>query len=116
MCTAAAAHEALLLLTEEAWRRHHLAALIRRFRQGAAQLSLPVLASASAIQPLLVGDATRAVALSARLRERGFLISAIRPPTVPTGTSRLRITLSAAHSEAQVDHLLEQLAACWAER
>jgi len=111
---AAAAHEALLLLTEEAWRRHHLAALIRRFRQGAAQLSLPVLPSASAIQPLLVGDATRAVSLSARLREQGFLISAIRPPTVPAGTSRLRITLSAAHSEAQVDDLLEQLAACWA--
>jgi 8-amino-7-oxononanoate synthase len=112
---AAAAHEALLLLTEEAWRRHHLAALIRRFRQGAAQLSLPLMPSASAIQPLIVGDAMRAVTLSARLREQGILISAIRPPTVPAGTSRLRITLSAAHSEAQVDHLLEQLAACCGE-
>jgi 8-amino-7-oxononanoate synthase len=112
---AAAAHEALLLLNEEAWRRHHLAALIHRFRQGAAQLSLPLMPSASAIQPLIVGDAMRAVTLSARLREQGILISAIRPPTVPAGTSRLRITLSAAHSEAQVDHLLEQLAACCAE-
>jgi 8-amino-7-oxononanoate synthase len=73
------------------------------------------MSSESAIQPLLVGDAISAVTLSARLREQGILISAIRPPTVPAGTSRLRITLSAAHSEAQVDHLLEQLAACWAE-
>lgn len=112
---AAAAHEALSLLTEEAWRREHLAALIRRFRQGAGQLSLPLMPSASAIQPLLVGDAMRAVTLSARLREKGILISAIRPPTVSAGTSRLRITFSAAHSEAQVDHLLEQLAVCLAE-
>jgi 8-amino-7-oxononanoate synthase len=72
------------------------------------------MASASAIQPLLVGDASRAMLLSERLRQAGLLIGAIRPPTVPAGTSRLRITLSAAHSEAQVDRLLEQLASCWA--
>lgn len=112
---AAAALEALSLVKEEAWRRHHLAALIDRFRQGAEELGLPLLRSASAIQPLLVGDAARAVALSERLRASGLLIGAIRPPTVPAGTSRLRITLSAAHSEAQIDQLLEQLAACWAE-
>jgi 8-amino-7-oxononanoate synthase len=69
--------------------------------------------SGSAIQPLLVGEAERAVNLSERLRQRGFLIGAIRPPTVPANTSRLRITLSAAHSEEQVDQLLEQLAVCW---
>ncbi len=111
---AAASLEALALVTEEAWRRDYLATLIHRFRLGAEQLGLPLLPSASAIQPLLVGDASRALALSARLRERGFLIGAIRPPTVPAGTSRLRITLSAAHSETQVDQLLDQLAACWA--
>lgn len=112
---AAAALESLSLVKEEAWRRHHLATLIHRFRQGAEQLGLSLLPSASAIQPLLVGDAARAVALSERLRASGLLIGAIRPPTVPAGTSRLRITLSAAHSEAQIDHLLDQLAACWAE-
>ncbi len=113
---AAASLEALSLVQEEAWRRQHLAELIQRFRGGAQQLGLPLTASGSAIQPLLVGEAPRAVALSERLRERGFLIGAIRPPTVPVGTSRLRITLSAAHSAEQVDRLLEQLAVCWPER
>jgi len=110
---AAATLASLQLLRDEAWRRDHLAALIARFRAGAAQLDLPLVSSDSAIQPLLVGDATRATELSSRLRDEGLLIGAIRPPTVPPGTSRLRITLSAAHSEAQVDHLLEQLARCW---
>lgn len=110
---AAASMESLTLLREEAWRRQHLAELVARFRRGADQLGLPLAESASAIQPLLVGDAMHAVALSEKLRQRGLLISAIRPPTVPAGTSRLRVTLSAAHSEAQVDQLLEQLAACW---
>jgi len=110
---AAASLEALSLVREEAWRRQHLADLIQRFRRGAAQLNLPLMLSVSAIQPLLVGDAARAVALSERLREGGFLIGAIRPPTVPAGTSRLRITLSAAHSAEHVDRLLEQLAVCW---
>jgi 8-amino-7-oxononanoate synthase len=111
---AAASLEALSLVTEEAWRREYLAGLIQRFRRGAEQLSLPLMPSESAIQPLLVGTAERAVALSESLRESGFLIGAIRPPTVPIGTSRLRITLSAAHSETQVDQLLQQLAGCWA--
>ncbi|CAA0100205.1 8-amino-7-oxononanoate synthase [Halioglobus japonicus] len=110
---AAASLEALALVRDESWRRDYLAGLIHRFRIGAEQLCLPLLPSASAIQPLLVGDASRAVALSQNLRDNGFLISAIRPPTVPAGTSRLRITLSAAHSETQVDQLLDQLAACW---
>ena len=111
---AAASLAALRLLGEESWRRQHLADLIGRFRRGAAQLDLPLMASSSAIQPLLVGDASQAVLLSERLRSKGLLIGAIRPPTVPVNTSRLRITLSAAHSEAQVDQLLEQLASCWA--
>ncbi len=111
---AGASLESLRLVQEESWRREHLGQLIRRFRRGAAELGLPLLASDSAIQPLSVGDAAAALALSERLRQRGLLISAIRPPTVPAGTSRLRITLSAAHSDSQVDQLLEQLAACWA--
>jgi 8-amino-7-oxononanoate synthase len=110
---AAATLVSLSLLQEEAWRRHYLADLIQRFRQGAQQLNLPLMESSSAIQPLLVGEATAAVSLSEQLREEGVLIGAIRPPTVPAGTSRLRITLSAAHSEEQVDRLLDQLAICW---
>jgi len=110
---AAASLESLCLLTEESWRRQHLAELIARFRRGARQLDLPLMASHSAIQPLLVGDAGAAVELSHKLRAQGLLIGAIRPPTVPPGTSRLRITLSAAHSEVQVDRLLEALASCW---
>lgn len=112
---AAASLESLRLLQEESWRRVYLAGLIARFRRGAEQLDLPLMASASAIQPLLVGDARRATSLSEKLREKGLLIGAIRPPTVPAGTSRLRITLSAAHSEEQLDRLLDQLAKCWLE-
>tara|TARA_R110002072_G_scaffold16666_1_gene64786 strand:- start:5480 stop:6646 length:1167 start_codon:yes stop_codon:yes gene_type:complete len=112
---AAASLEALSLVREEGWRREFLADLIQRFRRGAQQLDLPLMASDSAIQPLLVGDPERALRLSAQLRESGLLISAIRPPTVPAGTSRLRITLSAAHSEEQVDQLLQRLADCWSE-
>ena len=112
---AAASLEALSLVQEEAWRRQHLGELIQRFRQGAAHLDLPLMVSDSAIQPLLVGEAARAMALGQQLARRGYLIGAIRPPTVPVGTSRLRITLSAAHSAEQVDRLLEQLAVCWPE-
>jgi 8-amino-7-oxononanoate synthase len=110
---AAASLTALELLSEESWRRDHLRALIDRFRQAAIQLSLPVMASDSAIQPLLVGEPDQAQALSLRLRDQGILVGAIRPPTVPRGTSRLRITLSAAHTEQQVDQLLDQLAKCY---
>lgn len=112
---AAATLESLQLLTEEAWRREHLTALIGRFREGALALGLPLMDSASPIQPLQVGDAGRALALSDALRASGILVGAIRPPTVPAGTSRLRITLSAAHSNAQVDQLLETLSACDAD-
>lgn len=110
---AAASVTALAVLREEAWRRDHLAQLIALFREGAQALGLPLMASASAIQPLLVGDAVQAMRLSERLREQGILISAIRPPTVAAGTSRLRITLSAAHDSAQVQRLLATLGDLW---
>lgn len=110
---AAASLASLQLLHDESWRRQHLAQLILRFRRGAEQLDLPLMSSDSAIQPLLVGDARQAVTMSEKLRARGLLIGAIRPPTVPAGTSRLRITLSAAHSEDEVDRLLQELDACW---
>jgi len=107
---AEASRTALRLVQSEGWRREHLQQLIRRFRHGAEQLGLPLMESPTAIQPLLVGDAAVAIAASQALLERGFLITAIRPPTVPKGTARLRITLSAAHSEADVDRLLTALA------
>lgn len=107
---AEAARASLRILQAEPQRRTYLAALVQRFRRGAAQLDLPLLASDTAIQPLLVGDSAAALQLSAALEARGILVSAIRPPTVPAGSARLRITLSAAHSEADVDRLLAALA------
>jgi len=101
----------LRLVQEEGWRREHLNALIARFRRGAAQLGANVLPSDTPIQALIAGDSAQALALSAALRQRGIYVAAIRPPTVPTGTARLRITLSAAHSEAHVDRLLAALEA-----
>ncbi len=90
-------------------RRQRLATLIERFRRGAAELGLPLMDSPTAIQPLAVGDSATALRLSEALLADGILISAIRPPTVPEGTARLRITLSAAHTTAQVDRLLAAL-------
>jgi 8-amino-7-oxononanoate synthase len=107
---AAAALEGVRLAQTETWRREKLAALIARFRAGAAQLDLPLTASASAIQPLLLGDARAAVQAAQVLERQGLLVVAIRPPTVPVGQARLRITLSAAHEEAHVDALLDALA------
>ncbi|WP_339020978.1 8-amino-7-oxononanoate synthase [Aeromonas salmonicida] len=92
--------------------RAHLARLITRFRQGTAALGWQLGASDTPIQPLLVGESSAALQLAARLRDRGVWVSAIRPPTVPVGTARLRITLSAAHSEQDVDRLLEALGPC----
>jgi 8-amino-7-oxononanoate synthase len=107
---AAATRASLRLARSEEWRRERLRALVMRFRAGAGQLGLELMNSSAPIQPLLVGEAGRAVALSEALRARGILIGAIRPPTVPAGTARLRITFSAVHSEAQVDRLLDALA------
>ena len=106
---AAATLRSLQLVREEGWRREHLARLIQRFRSAAEQLGLPLMNSPTPIQPLLVGDSQRASTMSQGLLERGILVSAIRPPTVPQGTARLRITLSAAHEESQIDRLLDAL-------
>jgi len=106
---AQATRNALRLVREEDWRRERLQVLVQRFRLGAAQLGLHLPESATPIQPLIIGDAAAALHLSAALRGRGILISAIRPPTVPPGSARLRITFSAAHNEEQVDRLLDVL-------
>ncbi|MFI8745875.1 8-amino-7-oxononanoate synthase [Pseudomonas sp. NPDC077186] len=110
---ACATLKSLQLLRSESWRREHLNRLIARFRAGAAEIGLSLMDSPTPIQPILVGDSARALKLSALLKERGLLVGAIRPPTVPAGGARLRVTLSAAHSEAQLELLLEALAECW---
>ncbi len=104
--------EALVVIRDDHGRRAHLVALIARFRDGAAALPWRLLPSDTAIQPLIAGDAQAAVALAAALADRGFWVPAIRPPTVPEGTSRLRVSLSAAHTIADVDALLAALRAC----
>lgn len=108
---AEATRASLKLVQTEPWRREQLRHLIARFTQGAAELKLPLLLSHTPIQPLLIGSAEHALALSEQLLARGILVSAIRPPTVPQGEARLRITLSCAHSEAHIDQLLDALAA-----
>lgn len=110
---ACATLRSLQLLRSEPWRREHLASLIAQFRQGAQQLGLTLMESFTPIQPILIGDAGRALQLSRLLRERGLLVTAIRPPTVPAGSARLRVTLSAAHTGAQVEQLLDALAECY---
>ncbi|WP_054912554.1 8-amino-7-oxononanoate synthase [Pseudomonas sp. NBRC 111127] len=110
---ACATLKSLELLRRESWRREHLAALIRQFREGAQQIGLELMDSPTPIQPIVIGDSAQALRLSRMLRERGMLVTAIRPPTVPAGSARLRVTLSAAHSQAQVQLLLNALAECY---
>ena len=107
---AAATRASLRLVREEGWRRTALDERIRQFRAGAAQLGLELLESFTPIQPVIFGAAAAALAASADLEQRGILVPAIRPPTVPEGGARLRITLSALHSAQHVDQLLEALA------
>ncbi|MEW6330530.1 MAG: 8-amino-7-oxononanoate synthase [Pseudomonadota bacterium] len=108
---AEAVRASLRIVREEGWRRERLRALVARFRAGAERLGLRLLPSPTPIQPVVLGTAEAALAASRRLRERGILVPAIRPPTVPEGSARLRLTFSAAHEEAHVDRLLEALAA-----
>jgi len=107
---AAATSKSLEIIQRETWRREHLQNLIAQFRRGAEQIGLQLFSSDTAIQPLLIGSAAEALRWSEALAARGFWISAIRPPTVPANSSRLRITLSAAHSEKQIEQLLTALA------
>ena len=108
---AAAAAAGVRTAQSDAWRREALFERIAQFRAGARRLGLALCPSDTPIQPLVLGDDRTAVAWSEALAAQGQLVSAIRPPTVPEGTARLRITVSAAHTAAQVDGLLAALAA-----
>jgi len=107
---AEATRASLALCREEDWRRERLAGHVARFRRGAARLGLTLMPSTTPIQPLLIGDAALASRWSDALSQQGILVTAIRPPTVPEGSARLRVTLSASHTAAQVDALLTVLA------
>jgi 8-amino-7-oxononanoate synthase len=111
---AVATLRALQIAEAEEWRRERLVELVGRFRREAEALGFELLspgstAQATPIQPILAGSAERALAWSRALEERGILVTAIRPPTVPEHGARLRVTFSAAHSEADLDRLLEAL-------
>ncbi len=101
---------ALQLVQAEPERRWQLQHNIAYFKQLAEQRLLPLLASDTAIQPLLVGSSAAALQLQAKLQSQGFYVAAIRPPTVPPGTSRLRITLSSEHQQSDIERLVAALA------
>jgi len=114
---AAATRAALRVSERESWRREKALALGARFSRGLSEIDSAIQVAqprrplpGTTIIPVILGDAARALAVSKALEERGFLVSAIRPPTVPAGTARLRVTMSAAHEESQVDALLDALA------
>lgn len=106
---AVATLESLKIVAAEEWRRGHVADLVRQFRTGAHEIGLSLLPSDTPIQPIVIGDSGRALDVSAALEDRGMLVTAIRPPTVPQGTARLRVTLTAAHMPEDVDRLLSAL-------
>lgn len=106
---AMATRQSLNILQQEPERREHLKQLIAFFQKNCVQLGLPVMQSNTAIQPLVVGDETSCLQISQSLKESGLMVVAIRPPTVPKGTSRLRVTLTAQHQLSQVEQLLERL-------
>jgi 8-amino-7-oxononanoate synthase len=106
---AVALQESLRIIAQEPWRREHLRTLAARLREGLKGLAWTLLPSQTAIQPLVIGENQTALDVMARLQETGIWVPAIRPPTVPAGTARLRISLSASHSIADVDRLVAAL-------
>ncbi|QFT53297.1 8-amino-7-oxononanoate synthase [Microbulbifer sp. THAF38] len=108
---ASGCNAAIKLMRSEPELNRRLQANITYFRRCATQANLPLTYSSSAIQPIVLGCEETVMAVSAQLEQRGFLVGAIRPPTVPAGTARLRITLSASHSYSQIDALIDALSA-----
>ncbi len=106
---ASATRISLKILQRETWRREQLKSLIERFRSGVEELGLELMASTTPIQPVLLHDDELTQKVGEQLQSKGFLVGAIRPPTVPVGSARLRVTLSAEHTEEQVDRLLDAM-------
>jgi 8-amino-7-oxononanoate synthase len=104
---AASNREALALVDEEPERRDRLRNLGKRLRKGLAALGFSIIGETTPIVPLIIGDAERALQVSEALFEAGILAPAIRPPSVPEGTSRIRLSLMALHQEEHVDRLLD---------
>jgi len=107
---AAAMRASLKLIRSEPWRRAKLASLIARFRRAGMRHGLPLHDSQTAIQPIMLGNNEKALKIAKSLETQGYLVTAIRPPTVPDGQARLRVTLTALHTEEQVDGLIKALA------
>ncbi len=108
---AAATLTSLKLIKQQSWRREKLQSLISRFKLGAKQLNLPLIESCTPIQPIIIGDNNQALSIGTILAKQDILVSVIRPPTVKKNSARLRISLSAEHTEMQVDRLLSALEA-----
>ena len=106
---AVASQKSIQILQEEGWRREHLSEQISYFQKLCGDAKIPVAKSATAIQPILLGEDKRAVQVAHHLEQKGLWISAIRPPTVPEGTARLRITLTANHQKHHIERLVECL-------
>ena len=106
---AAATRQSLKVIEVENWRREKLQSLVNQFRKGAKEIGLELIDSITPIQPIIIGSSENSLALSEKLLEKNILISAIRPPTVPEGTARLRVTFSATHTEEHVNKLLDVL-------
>ncbi|MBO1924669.1 8-amino-7-oxononanoate synthase [Thiomicrorhabdus sp. 6S3-12] len=107
---AVAVRQALRLVKSGDKERHHLQNLIQQFRRGAQRIGLKLWQSPTAIQPVMLGASETALRWSEALKQKGFWVAAIRPPTVPQNQARLRITFSAAHTAEEVDALLQALA------
>lgn len=107
---AAATRASLDIVKTDQDKRSRLNEAISQFKQACAAKGIQLMPSPSAIQPIVIGEAEKAVAVSNELRADGFWVSAIRPPTVPAGTARLRVTLSSEHKPEQIDALVQAIA------
>ena len=106
---AEATRTSLSLAREETWRREKLQSLIARFRKYCTESGVPIAFSTTPIQPIILGSSATVVSASIALENKGILVSAIRPPTVPKNEARLRVTFSATHTEEHIDRLVEAL-------
>ncbi|MGI9282312.1 MAG: 8-amino-7-oxononanoate synthase [Endozoicomonas sp.] len=104
-----ATRTSLRIMSKEQWRRDHLFERVKQFQMGCRELGIPLMPSDTPIQPIMIGSIEKTMEVSRYLERRGIIVTAIRPPTVPRDSSRLRVTFSASHSHEQVNQLLDVL-------